>query len=140
MAALCVQVHMHICVPVSSPEVILRCHRQGVLSTSLATGSVISLELASHILLTGQEALDPFAGACHHTWLFYVGSGNPTQVSLALDFQSHHKVQHRNKGHAVNLKIMLNRFNATETACGHTGKTFFMSSSGLILSCPHFIS
>lgn len=45
-----------------------------------------------------------------------------------------------NEGHAVNLKIMSNGFDVTETACGHTGKTSFMSSSGLILSCPHIIS
>lgn len=32
-----------------------------------------------------------------------------------------------NEGHAVNLKIMSNGFNVTETAYGHTGKTSFMS-------------
>lgn len=75
----CAGARAHMCTCVESrghPEVSL----SGMLSTSLETGSAVSLELVKHSLLTGQEALDPFAGACHHVWLFYVGSGNPTQV------------------------------------------------------------
>lgn len=59
-ACVCAGAHAHMCTCIKSrghPEVSL----SGMLSTSLATGSAVSLELAKHTLLTGQEALDPFA-------------------------------------------------------------------------------